>query len=493
MATNNWDRYIDVLNNRLNPPSNVSFSSSSATPKWYAWSIQRNLEAVQSAWLKAEQDKAAEKLATAQTKSDIKSDINEKTLTWLKANQDKFKQTLDEARDQQRISLEAQRRIADQFREAVWVEAFIANSKVWPWMSESQKLSLANDIQKWYLQSVAQAEWNFEQVRLNTSNKLVELWVQEKESQDIIEKLERDYGIEAAEPILNALTEISNSKSELIDKIFGIQSGLHEWAIEDSQNKLLTQEAMKQRQAEYEAATPAAKMDMIRSIPWSDTLLELDPNYVQNLINNNTSWAAIFNAITAANNKSDQAAQLVLAKAQTDPYFTFDQAITALSWIGQDDPSVDTQETSSNSATWTNSNISWWDTWWATPPSSTSTTTPSSNTSTPPTTPPTTTPSSDTPTMWGALWNVPLSTNGRIKIWEFIVNDSQNLSLIIRNWDDQTRTWAEQLRQTFQWSTIQQKNWILKQLEDKMISETNLAKQAQYKALHLYITNRYKW
>lgn len=220
-------------------------------------------------------------------------------------NTAQFTKILDQAMEQNKISIANQRKIADQFKEAAWVEALIAWSKVWPWMSESQIQALWKDIAMWFKKWIAEAEWNYEQARINWWNNLKALWMDWKTAQDALLTVTERLWLAAAEPYLLALANSKTNLNDVLDKVNELKTGTQKEAYLDAQKKWLTDEAYKQYEVQWNNANDAQKRTiLLNAIPAS---MSIDADVVNKIIQSDKNWTSVYQKIWSLANLSEQA------------------------------------------------------------------------------------------------------------------------------------------------------------------------------------------
>ncbi len=220
-------------------------------------------------------------------------------------NTAQFTKILDQAMEQNKISIANQRKIADSFKEAAWVEALIAWSKVWPWMSESQIQTLWKDITMWFQKWIAEAEWNYEQARINGWNTLKTLWMDWKMAQDALLTVTERLWLAAAEPYLLALANSKTNLNDVLDKVNELKTGTQKEAYLDAQKKWLTDEAYKQYEVQWNNANDAQKKTiLLNAIPAS---MSIDADVVNKIIQSDKNWTSVYQKIWSLANLSEQA------------------------------------------------------------------------------------------------------------------------------------------------------------------------------------------
>lgn len=220
-------------------------------------------------------------------------------------NTAQFTKILDQAMEQNKISIANQRKIADSFKEAAWVEALIAWSKVWPWMSESQIQALWKDITMWFQKWIAEAEWNYEQARINGWNNLKALWMDWKTAQDALLTVTERLWLAAAEPYLMSLANSKTNLNDVLDKVNELKTGAQKEAYLDAQKKWLTDEAYKQYEVQWNSANDAQKKTiLLNAIPAS---MSIDADVVDKIIKSDKNWTSVYQKIWSLANLSEQA------------------------------------------------------------------------------------------------------------------------------------------------------------------------------------------
>lgn len=246
------------------------------------------------------QEKEYAKLAEEKLKS-----ILDPLMDKYNENTAQFTQILDQAMEQNKISIANQRKIADSFKEAAWVEALIAWSKIWPWMSESQIQALWKDITMWFQKWIAEAEWNYEQARINGWNNLKALWMDWKMAQDALLTVTERLWLAAAEPYLLALANSKTNLTDVLDKVNELKTGTQKEAYLDAQKKWLTDEAYKQYEVQWNNANDAQKKTiLLNAIPAS---MSIDADVVNKIIQSDKNWTSVYQKIWSLANLSEQA------------------------------------------------------------------------------------------------------------------------------------------------------------------------------------------
>lgn len=210
-----------------------------------------------------------------------------------KQSTEQFTKVLDEAMTQNKISLAEQKKIANNLREAAWVESMIAWSKVWAWMSQSQLQALSKDIAMWYQWAIAAADGNYEQARVNGWNNLKQMWMDWKMAQDLLTKVSADIWLQVAEPFLLALANQKTNINWVIDAVANLKTGTQTKLYEDTETKLVSKVWQASRAAEWEQWTPQERQaQLLTSLPeW----LTIDPKIVKALVDDkNLDWNSVY-------------------------------------------------------------------------------------------------------------------------------------------------------------------------------------------------------
>ena len=256
-----WVTDLDELNSWANKWWDVTYNNESAYQKWMTDATKQyeNLLKTQAEQLNINNT------ALQKNKEEALNKIFDPLKEEYSKNTEQFTKVLDQAMEQNKISIANQRKIADSFKEAAWVEALIAWSKVWPWMSESQIMSLWKDISQWYQKAIAGAEWNYELARINWWNTLKTLWMDGKAAKDALLMVSERLWLAAAEPYLMALASNNDNLNDITKKLTELKTGTAVKQYWDAEQKKITSDAYIQREAEWNSADENKKRMIINT------------------------------------------------------------------------------------------------------------------------------------------------------------------------------------------------------------------------------------
>lgn len=299
-----WDTWVQDI-------ATWPWTSDRTATWWFADAMSTTASNVEELWQKANEAIAANLIESAAKRKEELNKIYWPALAKYEWSLQELLSTLDQVKEQNQISLEQQRRIANDMRETAWVQAMIANSKVWPWLSASAQQALARDITQWYAQAISTAEWNYETARINTWERIKNLWLTQKEASDALTQLWVTFWLAEAEPILTALTTITQNKNDLINKVNWLQSWTQEALYTDAEWKYLSQEAYRQRQNEWDnAKTEQDKINIINSSIPKDAngnpLFFLSPTELKALTTWKKDWWSVYNIMNYTNWLNEQ-------------------------------------------------------------------------------------------------------------------------------------------------------------------------------------------